>query len=107
MNLTKTVLGLVLIAPTPGCRSATPGVGEAFIKPTDVRAKDEANRRGYGFRPGTDAFANCLMQQNRERSTNKWRGWQALQAADQQPAYEVRAPEIKPMPHMCTQFACY
>ena len=33
----------------------------------DRRAADEATCGGYGFRRGTEAFSNCLMNQDLER----------------------------------------
>lgn len=37
------------------------------LTPEQRRAADEAQCRGYGFRAGTDAFANCLMRIDLER----------------------------------------
>ena len=33
----------------------------------EVRANDEAKCRSYGFRPGTDAFAECLQRIDLDR----------------------------------------
>lgn len=33
----------------------------------EIRARDEAQCTSYGFKPGTDAFAGCLQQENLSR----------------------------------------
>jgi hypothetical protein len=35
------------------------------------RAADEARCRSYGFRPGNDAFAKCLLQLDLDRSADR------------------------------------
>ena len=30
------------------------------VTPEELRRQDEATCAGYGFHPGTDAFANCM-----------------------------------------------
>lgn len=39
----------------------------APVPPEDLRARDEAACRGYGFRAGTDAFADCLLKLDLDR----------------------------------------
>lgn len=36
--------------------------------PAQVSAADERMCAGYGFRPGTDAYANCRLQMQIQRS---------------------------------------
>jgi hypothetical protein len=35
----------------------------ACMTPEQIRQHDEATCAGYGFKPGTDAFAGCLQQE--------------------------------------------
>ena len=35
--------------------------------PADIRRHDEAVCAGYGFKPGTEAFAACLQRENLAR----------------------------------------
>jgi hypothetical protein len=37
------------------------------VSPAEVRRRDEATCASYGFKPGTDAFAACLQQENLAR----------------------------------------
>ena len=37
------------------------------VSPEELRREDEATCTGYGFHPGTDAFANCLQQESLAR----------------------------------------
>ncbi|MBB3454157.1 hypothetical protein FHT86_002413 [Rhizobium sp. BK313] len=37
----------------------------------EIRAKDEAKCSGYGFRRGTESFANCLMNQDLNRQADQ------------------------------------
>jgi hypothetical protein len=94
----KLVLAGVLLASTAGCELPGPGRGETFLSPTEVRAKDEANCRYYGFRKGTDAFANCLMQQDHERGET--RRMDSLEASMPRPSSSggMQAPKIAPQP---------
>ncbi len=50
-------VGLILAASLGGC-----------ITPAEQRAADEGRCRSYGFRPGSDPFANCLMEVDLDRS---------------------------------------
>jgi len=34
------------------------------VSPEELRGKDEATCAGYGFHPGTDAFASCLQKES-------------------------------------------
>ena len=53
---------------TAGCASSTPGEGEAFMSPQEVRAKDEAKCASYGLARGTEPFSACLMKQDEIRA---------------------------------------
>ena len=37
------------------------------VSPAEVRRRDEAACSGYGFKPGSDAFAECLQRENLAR----------------------------------------
>ena len=37
------------------------------VSPEELRREDEAACGGYGFQPGTDAFASCLQQESLAR----------------------------------------
>jgi hypothetical protein len=37
------------------------------VSPEELRREDERACAGYGFHAGTDAFANCLQQENLAR----------------------------------------
>ena len=37
------------------------------VSPEELRREDEATCTGYGFHPGTDAFASCLQKENLAR----------------------------------------
>lgn len=54
------VVGAALLL--AGCNSASLA---------EQRAGDEARCRSYGFRPGTDAFAKCLLQVDLDRSADR------------------------------------
>ena len=41
------------------------------ITPEQRRAADEAQCRSYGFKPRTEAFANCLMRIDLERNLER------------------------------------
>jgi hypothetical protein len=34
------------------------------VSPEELRREDEATCTGYGFHPGTDAFASCLQKES-------------------------------------------
>jgi hypothetical protein len=40
-----------------------------------LRQTDESQCTGYGFRPGTVAYANCLQQESLARRYGWWPGW--------------------------------
>ncbi|MCT8999545.1 hypothetical protein [Chelativorans intermedius] len=46
--------------------------GCTTMTPEEQRAADEAECRNYGFRPGTDAFAECLQRVELDRRA-EWR----------------------------------
>jgi len=37
------------------------------VSPEELHRQDEATCTGYGFHPGTDAFANCMQRENLAR----------------------------------------
>ena len=37
------------------------------VSPEELHRQDEATCVGYGFHPGTDAFANCMQRENLPR----------------------------------------
>ena len=37
------------------------------VSPEELRHEDEATCAGFGFHPGTDAFANCLQKESLAR----------------------------------------
>jgi hypothetical protein len=37
------------------------------VSPEELRREDEATCAGYGFHPGTDAFASCLQMESLAR----------------------------------------
>jgi hypothetical protein len=48
---------------------------------------DQQSCAGFGFQPGTDAFANCMMQTSQQRAAQDaadQRAWQQRQAQQQQ-----------------------
>ena len=55
--------------------------------PEEQRAMDQQSCAGFGFQPGTDAFANCMMQTSQQRAAQNaadQRAWQQRQAQQQQ-----------------------
>lgn len=56
----KILMGAALVALCGGCVTAA-----------EQRAADEARCRSYGFRAGSDAFANCLLQVDLDRSAER------------------------------------
>lgn len=41
------------------------------ITPEQQRAADESKCAGYGFRPGTSNFANCMMKLDLDRNADR------------------------------------
>jgi hypothetical protein len=37
------------------------------VSPEELHRQDEVTCTGYGFHPGTDAFANCMQRENLAR----------------------------------------
>lgn len=77
-----TFCGLVLIAMLAGCQTMTP---------EERRAADGQTCRSYGFRPQTDAFANCLLQLELDRRA-------ARRAAFDEPFYGPPLVVYQPVP---------
>lgn len=63
----------------------------ACANPEELARQDRETCVGYGFTPGTDAFANCLMKTAQARETNRTAraaaGAQMYNAAKQKPNY--------------------
>jgi hypothetical protein len=53
------------------------------VSPQELRARDEATCRGYGFNPGTTEFATCLQREQLARQYY----WSAPYAYGPFPAY--------------------
>ena len=51
------------------------------LTPEERRARDEATCRNYGFRPGTDQMAGCLLDLDLDRRADN-RAWQAQMNRD-------------------------
>jgi hypothetical protein len=52
--------------------------------PEEQRAMDTQACTGYGFKPGTDTFAHCMMETDQQRKAEaaaNQRAWQDQQAA--------------------------
>lgn len=57
-----------------------------------LQAADSQRCAGYGFKPGTDAFANCMMTQSSQREAQQAAAMraQAVQQAQERAAREER-----------------
>lgn len=62
------------------------------VSPEEQRAMDQQQCSGYGFAPGSDAFANCLMRtsQQRDAQTAADRRAAAAQTAADQRARDAK-----------------
>jgi len=60
MRFARLLLAAGLLSALAGCMSAA-----------EIRARDDTRCRGYGFRPGTDAFARCLQNIDLDRSADQ------------------------------------
>lgn len=54
------LIALGLAAALGGCMTAA-----------EQRSADEARCRSYGFKPGAESFANCLMEVDLDRSASR------------------------------------
>ncbi|WP_425287446.1 hypothetical protein [Paramesorhizobium deserti] len=52
------------------------------VSPEEQRAMDQDKCSSFGFAQGTDAFANCMMQQDSQRADLEQRQWEADERAD-------------------------
>lgn len=50
-------------------------LGSGCVTLAERRAFDEEQCRGYGFRAGTDAFAQCLQEIDLDRSASRRAVW--------------------------------
>lgn len=60
MRTVRFLLASAALCGLAGCMSAA-----------EVRSHDETRCRGYGFRPGTDAFSKCLQDIDLDRSADR------------------------------------
>ena len=63
------ILAICVLAPAASC-----------VSPEELRRQDEATCAGYGFHPGTDAFATCLQRESLARRYSvpaplSYQGW--------------------------------
>ncbi|GGA89710.1 hypothetical protein GCM10011491_16980 [Brucella endophytica] len=70
--------GILLTAALAGCTTMTP---------EERRAADIQTCRAYGFRPNTDALANCLLQLDLDRRADR-------RAAFDEPFYRPFGPPM-------------
>ncbi|WP_434627911.1 hypothetical protein [Chromobacterium sp. CV08] len=78
----------LLIAAAIGAAALT-----ACASPEEIRAMDQRTCTGYGFQPGTDNYANCMMKQSDKRDQEsrdaRARMAQPAQAAPNAPSTTV------------------
>ncbi|HZB90541.1 MAG TPA: hypothetical protein VE397_03805 [Stellaceae bacterium] len=55
-SVARAALLLALLAPLAAC-----------VTPDELRQQDQATCAGYGFKPGTNDFANCLQRESLAR----------------------------------------
>jgi hypothetical protein len=69
------------------------------LTPEERRARDESTCRGYGFRPGTDPMAGCLLDLELDRRADN-RAWQARVDRDMfyRPVVVERRVIVQPRP---------
>lgn len=60
MRFARLLLAIGLLSGLAGC-----------ISSAELRSQDEMRCRGYGFRPGTDAFSKCLQNFDLDRSADR------------------------------------
>jgi hypothetical protein len=60
MTLSRLLLLLGIAGSLGGC-----------VTGADLRARDEQRCVGFGFRPGSEAFANCLQNYDLDRSADR------------------------------------
>lgn len=60
MRFARLLVAVGLLSALTGCMSTA-----------EIRARDETRCHGYGFRPGTDAFAKCLQNIDLDRSADR------------------------------------
>ncbi|MGH6858823.1 MAG: hypothetical protein ACRECY_01120 [Phyllobacterium sp.] len=53
------------------------------VSTEDQRAADQNKCASYGYGPGTDAFADCMMTQDRQRANDQRRTMNSLERQDQ------------------------
>ena len=71
MRRPSSIVLALLCMPLAACQTMTP---------EERRAADERTCAGYGFRPGTDAMAQCLLDLELDRRA-EMRSWRDRQAS--------------------------
>ncbi|OHX14337.1 hypothetical protein [Chromobacterium sphagni] len=64
----------------------------ACASPEELRAMDQNACAGYGFQPGTDSFAKCMMKQSDKREQDMRARMEEAQKQMHQPAAQPAAP---------------
>lgn len=70
----------------------------ACVSPQEQQAMDQEQCSSFGFRPGTDAFANCMMQQSAQRADLAERQMEADEIADVERDRRARGDDVDPTP---------
>ncbi|WP_408004500.1 hypothetical protein [Pseudorhizobium endolithicum] len=71
MRRLSNLFAIALLIPLAACQT---------MSPEERRAADERACAGYGFRPGTDAMAKCLLDLELDRRADM-RSWRDRQAS--------------------------
>ncbi|MFO1205864.1 MAG: hypothetical protein U1E63_09100 [Burkholderiales bacterium] len=79
------------------------------VSPAEQKAADTKQCQGYGFTPGSEAFANCMMTIANRRSDDMrhWqdeqkRRWEEQQKSQQEPAQAAPSQPAQPTAMDCT-----
>jgi hypothetical protein len=72
--------------------AAVVGLLVGCVSPEEQRAMDQQQCSGYGFTPGSDAFANCMMHTSQQRDAQTAAD---RRAADDRAAADRRAREAQ------------
>ncbi len=60
------------------------------VSAEDQRAADQQQCSSYGFKPGSNAFANCMMQQDQRRADDQSRTMDDLERQDRRDRRRLR-----------------